>query len=152
MPQTPTSGSRSSARKSTPGPRWPPPFAWRRSAASCGRWCAQAARRCPGSITPVDEDLALSDLGRSLMVIRGTPLAIGRPFAVRPGTPADRLAMLREALAETVADPKFLAEMTAAQIDTYHIGADEVAQRFNAMISQPPEVVDAMGKYIKAGE
>ena len=86
------------------------------------------------------------------MVIRGTPLAIGRPFAVRPGTPADRLAMLREALAETVADPKFLAEMTAAQIDTYHIGADEVAQRFNAMISQPPEVVDAMGKYIKAGE
>ena len=101
---------------------------------------------------PVDEDLALSDLGRSLMVIRGTPLAIGRPFAVRPGMPADRLAMLREALAKTVADPKFLAEMTAAQIDTYHIGADEVAQRFNAMISQPPEVVDAMGKYIKAGE
>ena len=58
----------------------------------------------------------------------------------------------RQSLAKTAADPKFLADMTAAQIDTYHIGADEVAQRFNAMISQQPEVVDAMGKYIKAGE
>src|SRR5262249_466833 len=28
---------------------------------------------------PVDEDLATSELGRSLMMIRGTPLAIGRP-------------------------------------------------------------------------
>jgi tripartite-type tricarboxylate transporter receptor subunit TctC len=101
---------------------------------------------------PVDEDLATSDLGRSLMVIRGTPLAIGRPFALRPGTPADRVAMLRDALAKTVADPKFLAEMAQAQIDTYHIGPDEVAQRFNAMIGQPPEVVDAMGKYLKLAE
>ena len=55
---------------------------------------------------PVDEDLATSDLGRSLMVIRGTPLSIGRPFAVRPGTPAERVAMLRESIARTIADPK----------------------------------------------
>jgi tripartite-type tricarboxylate transporter receptor subunit TctC len=101
---------------------------------------------------PVDEDLATNDLGRSLMVIRGTPLSIGRPFGVRPGTPADRVAMLREALAKTIADPKFLAEMAQAQIDSYHITADEVTQRFNAMINQPPDVIDAMGKYIKAGE
>jgi tripartite-type tricarboxylate transporter receptor subunit TctC len=101
---------------------------------------------------PVDEDLATNDLGRSLMVIRGTPLSVGRPFAMRPGTPADRVAMLREAIAKTVADPKFLADMAQAQIDTDHITADEVAQRFDAMISQPPNVVDAMGKYIKAGE
>lgn len=101
---------------------------------------------------PVDEDLATNDLGRSLMVIRGTPLAIGRPFAVRPGTPADRVAMLREALAKTVADPKFLGEMATAQIDAYHITADAVAARFNAMIDQPAEVVDTMSKYIKVGE
>src|SRR5262249_40225950 len=101
---------------------------------------------------PVDEDLATSDLGRSLMVVRGTPLSIGRPFAVRPGTPADRVAMLREAFAKTIADPKFLAEMAAAQIDTYHIGADEVTQRFAAMLGQQPDVVDAMGKYIKLAE
>jgi tripartite-type tricarboxylate transporter receptor subunit TctC len=101
---------------------------------------------------PVDEDLAESDLGRALMVIRGTPLAIGRPFAVRPGTPADRVAALREALARVVADEKFLADTTAAQIEIRHITADDVAKGFAAMIGQPPEVLAAMRKYLKVGE
>jgi tripartite-type tricarboxylate transporter receptor subunit TctC len=101
---------------------------------------------------PVDEDLALNDLGRSLMLIRGTPLAIGRPYAVRPGTPSDRVVMLRDAIAKLVVDPQFLAESNAAQIDMEHITADEVAKRFNAMISQPPESIEAMHKYIKLAE
>src|SRR5437588_1905546 len=62
---------------------------------------------------PVDEDLAISELGRSLMLIRGTPLAIGRPYAVRPGTPPERVAILRGALAKLVADPQFLSESNA---------------------------------------
>ena len=101
---------------------------------------------------PVDEDLATSALGRSLMLIRGTPLGIGRPLAVRPGTPADRVAMLRDAVAAVVADPRFQAEVKAAQIDTYHITAQEVAQRFATMMNQTPEVLEAMVKYIKAPE
>jgi tripartite-type tricarboxylate transporter receptor subunit TctC len=72
---------------------------------------------------PVDEDLATSDIGRALMVIRGTPLGIGRAFGVRPGTPADRVAMLRDSLGKALADPKFLAEAKTAQIDIGHISA-----------------------------
>ena len=101
---------------------------------------------------PVDEDLATSELGRSLMLIRGTPLAIGRPYAVRPGTPPERVAILRDALARLVADPQFRSESNAAQIEMEHITADEVAKRFNAMISQPPEVIEAMHKYIKLAD
>jgi len=100
---------------------------------------------------PVDEDLATSDIGRALMVVRGTPLGIGRPFGLRPGTPADRAAMLRDALAKVLADPKFLAETTTAQIEINHISADEVTKGFKAMINQPQQVLDAMGKYLKAG-
>jgi tripartite-type tricarboxylate transporter receptor subunit TctC len=101
---------------------------------------------------PVDEDLATSDLGRSLMLIRGTPLGIGRPYAVRPGTPPERVTILRDALAKLVADPQFLSESNAAQIEMEHIAADEVAKRFNAMISQPPEAIEAMHKYIKLAD
>jgi tripartite-type tricarboxylate transporter receptor subunit TctC len=101
---------------------------------------------------PIDEDLATSDLGRSLMVVRGTPLAIGRPFAVRPGTPADRVAMLRKALAEVTADPAFLADAKNAQIEIHHIAADDVAKGFANMINQPPQVLEAMAKYLKVGE
>jgi tripartite-type tricarboxylate transporter receptor subunit TctC len=100
---------------------------------------------------PVDEDLATSDLGRSLMVIRGTPLGIGRGFGVRPGTPADRVAMLRDSLAKALADPKFLAEMKTAQIDISHISAQDVTRLFNNMIDQPSDVLAAMSKYLKSG-
>src|SRR5262245_43423072 len=47
---------------------------------------------------PVDEELVPPGVGRSLMVIRGTPLAIGKPFAVRAGVPADRVAVLTQAM------------------------------------------------------
>jgi tripartite-type tricarboxylate transporter receptor subunit TctC len=100
---------------------------------------------------PVDEDLATSDLGRSLMAVRGTPLSIGRPFGLRPGTPPDRVAMLRDSLSKALADPKFLAEVKNAQIDIGHISAEDVTKAFNAMINQPPQVLEVMHKYLKAG-
>jgi hypothetical protein len=101
---------------------------------------------------PVDEDLATSALGRGLMLVRGTPLAIGRPYAVRPGTPPERMAILRDAIAKVVADPEFLAEAKAAHIEMEYIAPDDVAKRFDAMLGQPPEVIEAMHKYIKIGE
>ena len=108
--------------------------------------------RVPGlDHIPVDEDLATSELGRRLMAVRGTPLGIGRPFGVRPGTPADRVAMLRDSLAKALADPKFLAEMKTVQIEIQHISAQDVTKGFRDMIDQPPEVLDAMTKYLKAG-
>jgi len=101
---------------------------------------------------PVDEDLAQTPLGRSLMVIRGMPLAIGRPFAVRPGTPADRIAILRKALADTLADPELLAETKMAKIDVSLISAEEVSKGFEAMFDQPAEALAAMHTYLKLGE
>jgi tripartite-type tricarboxylate transporter receptor subunit TctC len=44
---------------------------------------------------------------------------VGRPFAAPPGTPADRVAALRMAFAETVEDPEFgaAAEQTGLEVD-----------------------------------
>ena len=97
---------------------------------------------------PIDEDLATDPVGKSLMAIRGIPLLIGRPFGVRPGTPADRVAILREAFAKTMADPELQAESKKAQIDMTYISAQEVTKGFNEMMSQPPQVVEAMKKYL----
>ena len=41
--------------------------------------------------------------------------------------------------------------MKTAQIDIGHIAAEEVTKAFNTMINQPPQVLDVMGKYLKAG-
>jgi tripartite-type tricarboxylate transporter receptor subunit TctC len=100
---------------------------------------------------PVDEDLATSSLGKAMMGIRAAPLAIGRAFAAPPRTPADRVAMLREAFAKTANDPEFIAEMKKAKIDAHYIAPEEVAKLFAGMLEQPPEVQKELAKYLKFG-
>jgi tripartite-type tricarboxylate transporter receptor subunit TctC len=99
---------------------------------------------------PVDEELATSPLGKSLMAIKSIPQAIGRAFAAAPGTPADRLAMLREAFAKVAKDPEFLAEGKKAKIDFSFISHEQVLKDFNGLLNQTPETLKEMGKYIKA--
>jgi tripartite-type tricarboxylate transporter receptor subunit TctC len=101
---------------------------------------------------PVDEDLATNPLGKSLMAIKSIPGAIGRAYAAAPGTPADRLAMLREAFAKAAKDPEFLAEGKKAKIAFSYISHDQVSKDFTALLNQTPETLKEMGKYIKAGD
>src|SRR5215467_10459295 len=98
---------------------------------------------------PIDEDLTTDPTGKALMAIRGIPLSIGRAFAVRPGTPADRVAMLRQALAATIADPQFQEEAKKAQIDMEYLSAEAVSKGFDEMMNQPPAVLEAMNKYLQ---
>jgi tripartite-type tricarboxylate transporter receptor subunit TctC len=100
---------------------------------------------------PVDEDLATSALGKAIMGIRAAPQAIGRAFAAPPGTPADRLNMLREAFAKAVKDSEFVAEAKKARIEVGYIPPEEVLKMFNGLLDQPAEVQKEMVKYIKFG-
>jgi tripartite-type tricarboxylate transporter receptor subunit TctC len=99
---------------------------------------------------PVDEDLATSPLGKSLMAIKSIPGAIGRAFAVAPGTPPDRVAVLRDAFAKALKDPELLAEGKKAKIAFSLISHEQVEKDFNALLNQTPETLKEMGKYIKA--
>ena len=98
---------------------------------------------------PVDEELATSPLGKAIMGIKAAPLAIGRAFAVPSPTPADRVAILREAFAKVLKDPEFLAEGKKAKIDFNYISAEQVLKDFTALLNQTPETLKEMGKYIK---
>ena len=100
---------------------------------------------------PVDETLATSPVGRAIMGIRAAPGAIGRAFAAPPATPADRVKVLREALARAVKDPEFLEEMKKARIEVGYIAPEEVLKMFNSLLDQPPEVQKEMVNYIKFG-
>jgi tripartite-type tricarboxylate transporter receptor subunit TctC len=101
---------------------------------------------------PVDEDLATSDIGRRLMGVRGIPLSIGRAFAVPPGTPEECVTELREAFAEMIEDPEFLAEAEKAEIIVDYIPPEQVQQSFEELMDQPPEVLAAVKEYIKIGD
>ena len=99
---------------------------------------------------PVDEDLATSALGKSLMAIKSIPQAIGRAFAVALATPADRVAMLRDAFAKAIKDPELVAEAKKAKIIVNLISHEQVLKDFTALLNQTPETLKEMGKYIKA--
>ncbi|HXF55884.1 MAG TPA: tripartite tricarboxylate transporter substrate-binding protein [Hyphomicrobiaceae bacterium] len=101
---------------------------------------------------PVDESLTNDPIGKSLMAIRGIPLQIGRAFAVRPGTPKDRIEVLRAAFAKTMADPDLKAAMEKAKIETAYISPQDVTKGFDEMFNQSPQVLEAMGKYLKPGD
>jgi tripartite-type tricarboxylate transporter receptor subunit TctC len=106
----------------------------------------------PGFETlPVDEELATSQVGKSIMGIRAAPAAIGRAFAAPPATPADRVKVLRDAFAGAVKDPEFLAEMKKARIQVGYIAPEEVQKMFQGLLDQPAEVQKEMVKYIKFG-
>jgi len=98
---------------------------------------------------PADEDLATSAVGKAIMGIRAAPSAIGRAFAAPPGTPADRVKVLRDAFAKALQDKELLADAQKAKIGMSYISAEEVARMFAALMQQPPEVQKEMVKYIK---
>ncbi|HEX5606291.1 MAG TPA: tripartite tricarboxylate transporter substrate-binding protein [Candidatus Binatia bacterium] len=99
---------------------------------------------------PVDEDLATSALGKSLMAIKSVPGAIGRAFAVAPATPSDRIAQLRDAFAKAIKDPELIEEAKKAKIEVQYISPEQVLKDFNTLMNQTPETLKEMGKYIKA--
>ena len=100
---------------------------------------------------PVDETLTTSAVGKALMSIKTTPLAVGRALAAPPGIPADRAALLRDAIAKTLKDPELAADGRKAQIDFEYISAAEVHKGITTILQQPPEVLQEMVKYIKFG-
>lgn len=100
---------------------------------------------------PVDENLAKNPVGKAIMGIRAVPLTIGRVFAAPPGTPADRVKILREAFSKAMQDKDLLADAKKAKIGIHYIPPAEVEQTFVELMNQTPEVLKEMTKYIKFG-
>ena len=59
---------------------------------------------------PFAPDLLTDADDKLLMQAAFAPQALGRPLVMPPGVPAERLDAMRKALADTFADPEFLAE------------------------------------------
>ena len=49
-----------------------------------------------------------------------------RPFSVPPGTPKDRLQLLRKGFAATMKDPEFIAEAEKSKLETTYVSGEEV--------------------------
>ena len=95
-------------------------------------------------------DYAKTDEDRAILQFHFGQLLLGRPLAGPPGIPADRLAVLRKALFETMKDPQFMAEASKAGLDIDPVPPDEVMALLKQFSAFSPAILekakDAMGR------
>jgi tripartite-type tricarboxylate transporter receptor subunit TctC len=96
---------------------------------------------------PFAPDLVENPADKALMQAAFAPLSIGRPLLAPPGVDADRVAALRKALAETFADPQFLAEGEKIGLSLNDPRSGEELLRVIARAyDTPPEIVARLRK------
>lgn len=72
----------------------------------------------------------------------------GRPMLTTPGTPAARVKILREAYAQTMKDPAFIAQADKAQLVLQPSSGEELQSLANRIMDQPAEVVQKVKKIL----
>jgi tripartite-type tricarboxylate transporter receptor subunit TctC len=68
-------------------------------------------------------------------------LEVARPIAAPPGVPADRVAILRKALSDTLADPEFIATATKRGLEVRPLGGVEMQALVLGIYSAPQPLV-----------
>jgi tripartite-type tricarboxylate transporter receptor subunit TctC len=99
--------------------------------------------------TSYARELVTNQDDKALLDAAFAPLALGRPLAMPPGVPAERLAAIRKALLDTFADPEFLAESERLGLggdgDTPRAG-EQVADVIRRAYATPPRVLERLRK------
>jgi tripartite-type tricarboxylate transporter receptor subunit TctC len=98
----------------------------------------------PGNI-PLAINLAKTEEGRQLINIGiHAPSAITYAYSAPPGTPQDRIQILRRAFWNTTKDPEFLAEAAKANLDVNSIQGEEVAKLISDLFRLEPKIVSRL--------
>jgi tripartite-type tricarboxylate transporter receptor subunit TctC len=78
-----------------------------------------------------------------LMLVSAT---LGRPMITTPGTPPDRVKILREAYLNTFKDPEVIAEAKKSRLDLEMLSGEEVEAEMREVMNQPREVIERVKK------
>jgi tripartite-type tricarboxylate transporter receptor subunit TctC len=69
------------------------------------------------------------------------PQEMGRPFFAPPGVPPERVSALRDAFAQTLKDPQFLADADKMGVEVQHVGGERIQRLVERIYASPPEVI-----------
>jgi tripartite-type tricarboxylate transporter receptor subunit TctC len=72
----------------------------------------------------------------------------GRPFAAPPGTPAGRVAALRQAFDATLADPEFIAEADKSQLEIEPMTGQAIEAMLAKAYATPKAVIERAGELV----
>jgi tripartite-type tricarboxylate transporter receptor subunit TctC len=72
----------------------------------------------------------------------------GRPMMVTPGTPVERIKILRAAYDKTMKDPELLREAEKGKMDVDPTSGEELQALVNKVMDQPKEVLARVKKML----
>ena len=72
----------------------------------------------------------------------------GRPMMVTPGTPPDRVKILRDAFVKTLSDPEAVAEAKKSRMDVEPTSGEELESLTKEIFDSPPEVFERVKKIL----
>jgi tripartite-type tricarboxylate transporter receptor subunit TctC len=67
-----------------------------------------------------------------------------RPFSVPPGTPKERLQVLRKAFAATMQDAEFLAEAKKVKFQVTHVPGEQIEKQVESMLALTPKAKELL--------
>jgi tripartite-type tricarboxylate transporter receptor subunit TctC len=95
-------------------------------------------------------DFAPNENSKLLLKFGGhDPAAITRPYAVAPGTPKDRVQLLRKAFVETLKDPDFSADAKKSRLDTDPLTGEEIEKIVSQLFKMEPKLVSQLKEILK---
>jgi tripartite-type tricarboxylate transporter receptor subunit TctC len=80
------------------------------------------------------------------VILRGGDF--GRPMIAPPGTPPERIKILREAYGKVLKDPELLAEAKKGRMDMDPVSGEELQELARKIIDQPPVVIERVKKIL----
>jgi tripartite-type tricarboxylate transporter receptor subunit TctC len=89
-----------------------------------------------------DESRRVADV-----ILRGGDF--GRPMLVGPGTPADRVNILREAYVKSINNPELIAEAKKTRMDMEPVTGEQLQALAKRVMNQPPAVLKRVKKILE---
>ena len=90
---------------------------------------------------PLLVDLAANPADREMLELFSSPYTIGKPTAMGPKVPADRVAAMRAAYDATMTDPEFIADAKKLGIEIAPVSGQELTALMKHLMTLPPDHV-----------
>jgi tripartite-type tricarboxylate transporter receptor subunit TctC len=87
-----------------------------------------------------------SAFSRSVAKVMLVSATLGRPMMSTPGTPPDRVKILREAYLKTFNDPEVVQEAKKSRLDLQALPGIEVETQIRDVMNQPKDVIERVKK------
>ena len=86
---------------------------------------------------------------RELLALLFANQGAGRPYTAPPGISPERVAMLREGFARTLADPAFLEDARRQKLDIDLVSGGDIDDIVKVIFGARPEVVERAKKFVQ---